>query len=57
MPASATAMATASRGSRASPTTSGAKRKTHTTPLYWRKMALAAVVHLVATTKVVKQAA
>jgi len=57
MPPSATAIASASRGWRGSPTTSGASRKTHTTPLYWRKTALAAVVHLVATTKVVRQAA
>src|SRR5438046_2883931 len=57
MPPSATAIASASRAWRGSPTTSGASRKTHTTPLYWRKTALAAVVHLVATTKVVRQAA
>ena len=57
MPPSATAIASASRAWRGSPTTSGASRKTHTTPLYWRKTALAAVVHLVATTKVVKHAA
>ena len=57
MPANATPTAMASRRSKRSPSTTGASSTTHTTPLYWRKIALAAVVHFVAVTKVVRQAA
>src|SRR5947199_327221 len=37
--------------------TYGASTRNQTTPLYWRKIALAADVHLVATTNVVRQPA
>jgi hypothetical protein len=42
---------------RGSPRSRGAARSTQTTPVNWRKIALAAVVHLVATTNVVRQPA
>jgi len=46
-----------SRARSASARRSGERRRIHTTPLYWRKIAFAAVVHFVATTNVVRQAA
>ena len=55
IPANAIPIAAASRTCRGSFTTSGEKRSTQTTPLYWRKIAFAAEVHFVAMTNVMRQ--
>ena len=57
MPASTAAMVTQSARVARSPRNQAPKRATHTGALYWSKMALAAVVSLVATQNVTVQAA
>ena len=57
IPENATATASASRRRSGSRRTSGDASSTQMTPEYWMKIALAADVHFVARTKVVRQAA
>ncbi len=57
IPPNAIVTATASRRWNGSFRTRGEKRSTQTTPQYWMKIALAAEVHLVASTNVVRHAA
>jgi hypothetical protein len=57
IPANATATAIASRRRKGSWRINGEAIRTQTTPQYWRKIALAADVHFVASTNVVRHAA